>query len=100
MLNTTTSAKYSLSTNPHFIGAYVIDNPPDEWSDFTLEEGTGVFAGQVRIRNAFNDHCLHSQGNADAVFSACEAWNADQVCLLFWCIRVHASANCHGIFRT
>ncbi|KAJ9092082.1 hypothetical protein QFC20_007464 [Naganishia adeliensis] len=59
MLNTTTSAKYSLSTNPHFIGAYVIDNPPDEWSDFTLDEGTGVFADQVRIRNAFNDHLFY-----------------------------------------
>lgn len=86
MRNTTSSTTYSLSTNPHFTGAYVIDHPPDDWSDFTIEEGTGLFADQIRIRNAFNDRCLRSEGNADAVFSACEAWNADQVSLHRSCL--------------
>jgi hypothetical protein len=79
MLDTTTNTAYSLSTNPHFAGAYVISHPPDDWSNFKLEQGTGVFGDQVRIRNAFNNQCLRNKGDAYPVFSICEAWNMDQV---------------------
>lgn len=83
MINSTSRAAYSLATSPHADEAYLITDPAGQWSNFEVEKGQRQFAGDVRIRNAFNNKCLTSKGNEDPVFSKCEELSADQVCSSF-----------------
>lgn len=79
MINSTSGVKYSLATSPYIDEAYLITSPAGQWSNFVVERGRKMFAGDVRVRNTFNNKCLTSDGTVEPTFEQCRGSNADQV---------------------
>lgn len=96
MINSTSRAAYSFSTNAYVDEAYLITDPASQWGTFVVEKGEGQFAGGVRIRNAFNNRRLTSTGGADPTFVECSKSNADQASLISHIIRRNECADLDG----
>lgn len=79
MINSTSGVRYSLASSTSVGEAYLITDPAGQWSDFKVEQGRKMFAGDVRIRNIFNNKCLTGDGRMDPTFVDCEDSNANQV---------------------
>lgn len=49
MINSTSGVRYSLASSTSVDEAYLITDPAGQWSDFEVEQGRKMFAGDFRI---------------------------------------------------